>query len=306
MDLRKLEHFLAVVTLGRFHSAADACKVTQQAISKSVASIEAELGVKLFERTTSGAVPTTFGHALERRARRILKESRLAKLEVEAAKAEGPERVRVGMSHPMSHEIVAEAVTRFRRRRPNVFINVVFTRTPELFELLTLGQLDFAFTSPDYELSLPPDLLQEARFRHHDVIAARTKHPLVGRLGLTLADIGMFPWITPFTFDYPWNRLRQCFSDAGLAVPPEVARTNSLPCMIALLKSDDFLCFLDKDAFERGSRAIGLERLDVRGVSFTWLTFLTYNPDFGLSDASKRLITELERSWLKSMNTESV
>lgn len=54
MELRQLSHFLAVVDAGSLTLAADRVGVTQQALSKSLARLETELGGKLFERAARG------------------------------------------------------------------------------------------------------------------------------------------------------------------------------------------------------------------------------------------------------------
>ena len=72
MELRQLSHFLAVVDAGSLTLAADREGLTQQALSKSLARLELELGGKLFERAARGMVLSRLGDAIAEHARQVL------------------------------------------------------------------------------------------------------------------------------------------------------------------------------------------------------------------------------------------
>jgi len=72
MDLDAVRTFVAVVDTGRFAAAADEESVTQQAVSKRIAALEKDLGVRLFTRTARGARLTVDGQAFLPSARELL------------------------------------------------------------------------------------------------------------------------------------------------------------------------------------------------------------------------------------------
>jgi DNA-binding transcriptional LysR family regulator len=72
VDLDAVRTFVAVADTGRFAEAADDLSITQQAVSKRVAALERDLGVRLFARTARGATLTTDGRAFLPRARELL------------------------------------------------------------------------------------------------------------------------------------------------------------------------------------------------------------------------------------------
>ncbi|MFF9064055.1 LysR family transcriptional regulator [Streptomyces sp. NPDC014891] len=72
MDLDAVRTFLAVVDSGRFRDAAAELAVTQQAVSKRIAALERELGVRLLARTARGAEVTIDGQAFLPHARALL------------------------------------------------------------------------------------------------------------------------------------------------------------------------------------------------------------------------------------------
>ncbi|MET9675825.1 LysR family transcriptional regulator [Streptomyces sp. NPDC006482] len=72
MDLEAVRTFLAVLDEGRFRQAADELGITQQAVSKRVAALEKELGVRLLTRTARGPEVTIDGQAFLPHARALL------------------------------------------------------------------------------------------------------------------------------------------------------------------------------------------------------------------------------------------
>jgi DNA-binding transcriptional LysR family regulator len=75
LDSNLLWCFLSILDHRKLTIAADELCITQPALSKSLRRPEEELGVVLFERTSSGMAPTTYGTLLGRRARQIFIES---------------------------------------------------------------------------------------------------------------------------------------------------------------------------------------------------------------------------------------
>jgi DNA-binding transcriptional LysR family regulator len=73
VDLDAVRTFVAVVDAGRFQQAADELSITQQAVSKRVAALERDLGVRLFTRTARGARLTVDGQAFLPHARDLLR-----------------------------------------------------------------------------------------------------------------------------------------------------------------------------------------------------------------------------------------
>ncbi|MFI5938432.1 LysR family transcriptional regulator [Actinoplanes sp. NPDC051494] len=73
MDFDAVRTFVAVAGAGRFQEAAAELAITQQAVSKRIAALERDLGVRLFTRTPRGAEPTIDGQAFLPHARELLR-----------------------------------------------------------------------------------------------------------------------------------------------------------------------------------------------------------------------------------------
>ena len=96
MEVRQLRALVGVLDEGTFTDAAIALGTTQASISRLVAALERQLGVRLVERTPRGALPTATGDRIATRARRVLGEvDAIARLAAQDAAGTGTE-VRIG------------------------------------------------------------------------------------------------------------------------------------------------------------------------------------------------------------------
>ncbi|MBN9747578.1 hypothetical protein DMP23_41880 [Amycolatopsis sp. A1MSW2902] len=96
MELRQVEHFLAVVRHGNFTRAAQDVHVVQSALSASIRKLEADLGAELFDRTTRRVTLTPAGEALLPLARQIAADVDSARGEVAAVTGLARGRVSIG------------------------------------------------------------------------------------------------------------------------------------------------------------------------------------------------------------------
>ncbi|MFC7841173.1 LysR family transcriptional regulator [Streptomyces sp. NPDC057382] len=119
MDLKAVRAFVAIADSGQFQRAAVDLGLTQQAVSKRIAALEKDLGVRLLVRTPRGAEPTIDGQALLPHARVLLRaEERAA-----AAVRPGGRALRVDVVGRRS--AVGGLVQGFHRARPEIALDVV-------------------------------------------------------------------------------------------------------------------------------------------------------------------------------------
>ncbi|MET7754311.1 LysR family transcriptional regulator [Streptomyces sp. NPDC005389] len=119
MDLEAVRTFLAVVDSGRFREAAAELAVTQQAVSKRVAALEKELGVRLLARTPRGAEVTIDGQAFLPHARTLLQ------AEARAMASVRPERRALRVDVIGRRLATAGLLRGFHRAHPGIELDVV-------------------------------------------------------------------------------------------------------------------------------------------------------------------------------------
>lgn len=98
MDLRQLRYFSAIIEHGTLSQAAENLRVASSALSHHLGNLEAELGVRLFERKPRGMEPTAAGYRLNEHAKQILRAFAAAETDVREAGGEISGAVSVGMA----------------------------------------------------------------------------------------------------------------------------------------------------------------------------------------------------------------
>jgi DNA-binding transcriptional LysR family regulator len=146
MELRQLEHFLAVVEEGSFGRAAARVFMVQSSLSASLRALERGLGTELFIRGRRGAELTDAGRAFLEPARAVVEGARRAQDAVAQVKGLLSGTVRIAAVFvPRSIDLV-ETIRRFREQHSGVEVRIVPADPKSMVKLVGDGEVDFAIT----------------------------------------------------------------------------------------------------------------------------------------------------------------
>ncbi|MBV1940214.1 LysR family transcriptional regulator [Streptomyces sp. BV286] len=145
MELRHLQHFVAVAEDQHFTRAAERLMVSQSGLSASIRALERELRAPLFVRTTRRVTLTEAGRALLTEAERILAQVRAAEDAVAAVQGVLRGLLSVGTEQCIAGVPVAQLLAAFRRQHPDVEIRLRQAGSGALAEDVAAGRLDLAF-----------------------------------------------------------------------------------------------------------------------------------------------------------------
>jgi LysR family transcriptional regulator, hydrogen peroxide-inducible genes activator len=144
LTLKQLRYFDALARLGHFGRAADACAVTQPALSMQIKDLEESLGAALFERSAREARLTGLGEEFARRVRDILRSvddlEDLARASIDGMAG----RLRIGVIPTIAPYLLPSIVTNITRIFPNLDIQMREALTQTLIRELSEGRLDTA------------------------------------------------------------------------------------------------------------------------------------------------------------------
>lgn len=188
MELRQLEHFLAVVDEGQFTKAASRCLIAQSGLSASVRALERDLGTTLFHRSTRSVRLTDTGRALVPEARRVLAAAVAARQSVQSVAEGETGSLAVGTvaSAGLWFDLPA-LLERFHRNYPRVEIHLTTASASELLAGLTASALDVALVGVPTDLS--DSLVARPVASAPCVFACSRDSPLAGRRRLEAADV---------------------------------------------------------------------------------------------------------------------
>lgn len=178
MEIRQLEHFLAVAEEENFTRAAARLHVVQSAISASIKALERELGVALFTRSSRAVSLTSEGAAMLAPARKTL--AAVEETRDVAASFRGSVRgtVNVGLLATRDFLGIPDALASFRGRHPGVAVTARTSATGGLGLIQAL--LDETLDVSLVILPLPPhpDIEFEPLVAGRFVLAVASDHPL--------------------------------------------------------------------------------------------------------------------------------
>jgi len=214
---------------GSFSAAAEALGYTQPAVSRQIATLEAEVGTVLVRRVPQGAVLTDAGRLLSERGAAVL--SYLQDMEDELHALLGLEggTLRLATFASAAGSIVPRAVALFRDSYPEVELTVEMYDPDESIPRLRAGEFDLALS---HDPRADPERRQQADdldvvplFDDPMYVAMPAGHTLCGAAGLSMADFSSEPWMLATGRTCPDARLfmRACH-DAGFE--PRIAFQN--------------------------------------------------------------------------------
>jgi len=302
MDYRELERFLAVVDHGSLVAAARHLGVTQQTLSSSLARLEAELDVRLFDRKPGGITATTrYGDALVRHARSQLAGADRAKQEMLSIKEGSVGTVTIGLGESFDGDIILEALLRFREAQPGIRVNLVEGYSDRLQHRLYDGEFDFIAAGVS-AFELAEGYEREVIYSLNDVVVVRPDHPLAERKDLTLEDLREFAWLVPYSRPTDLEHIVETFVAAGLEPPRQFIGSDAYRIGMQLLLSCDVLIMVSPAlvAFELSRKSPVLRILDIDEPTVRRNASLIYATERPLTPAAELLLQEVRRAAARS------
>lgn len=179
MSLTQWNAFVEVCRTGSIGAAAEATGFTQPGLSRQVAALERDIGVRLLDRGARGVTPTAAGAALLPHARLVVNEARRGRDAARTATTR-PVSLVLGAVPSAAASLVPHAIGRLRALGgPDV--TVISRITPELGPMVLSRELDAAVVT-----DAPPGLPREPELRtvhlgdDESVVVAAAGHPLGG------------------------------------------------------------------------------------------------------------------------------
>jgi LysR family nitrogen assimilation transcriptional regulator len=144
MELRKLELFALVASLGSLSKAAKAAGIAQSLVSRHITQLEEEWGDRLFQRTGRGVVLTDFGRHVQSEVQLLLDQAERLQSTVKDAAGVPTGTVHIGLLPSLSRSLIAPLFEDMRRRAPAVRLRFIEGFSGQLDEQLQSGRLDMA------------------------------------------------------------------------------------------------------------------------------------------------------------------
>jgi LysR family transcriptional regulator, transcription activator of glutamate synthase operon len=280
MLLRDLSWLLALAEHGHVTDTAAVLGVSQPTLSRALARIEGELGVRLFERTPSGVVLNPQGELVLDAARDIV--TRYGQVVTELASRLDPDSgvVRLAFLDSMATSLVPQLLRAFHEEAPAVRVLLSQEPTHEIVRDMLVGAVELAITSarPEGDFEWVP--LQHERL----VLIVPPSHRLRGRKRVELAEVAEDELVTtPVGFGHR-SLVSALLGEAGTAM--RVSFESADLATIEGLVAAGLGVAIVPEQFAGQSGSVGLALTTPRARRTIGLTWRTDRP---LAPAAERM-----------------
>ncbi len=187
MNLLKLKHVLALYQEGSFVKAASRVNLTQSALSRSIQSLEQELELTLFERTSHGVVPTATGRQFIERAHELMHTVNGFEHDMRSLRGGISGKLSFGMGPVPSSSYLTEGLVRIVHEFPDLQLSVEINDTATLADHVRSERIEFFIADPRtlgelHEFKITPFAQQIG------ILCCRANHPLLESNAHKLTD----------------------------------------------------------------------------------------------------------------------
>ncbi|MBH9551644.1 LysR family transcriptional regulator [Inhella gelatinilytica] len=272
VSLRQLRALAAVVETGSASLAAERLHVTQSAVSKTVAELEALLGQTLVDRRNRSFHATALGQPLVELAQRLQNELDRCGQEVDALCRGTQGALHVGATNAALAHLLPQAMAQLKAEQPNAALHVHTHAVPDMVDDLRSGRLDLVVARLRGD-DLPPDLIGQRLMGQREVVVISAHHPLALQRSWRWEQLQDQAWIIPFEGTQSRTLLERSWQRRGLTPPSNQIATGDLALTFSLLRRMPMLAFMALQQAELAAR-LGIAKI------------LPLQADLGLPDLS--------------------
>lgn len=275
MEIYQIKVFLEVARCLSFTEAADVLNLTQPAVSAKIKSLEASLGVALFERLGRKIKLTAVGEYLLKMGPNLLDLERRLARDIEEIKQGKCSCLRIGCSVSVADGWLPKILFEYRQKYPEIDAQcLLFESAEQLHKAITLGEIDVGFSETGLQgfeaiASVPIDSFQYC-------LMVATDHRLAKSEWLSLRSLTAEAWVFPAPKTPERLALDARLSELGMQVSDfpnhEIAGSTSL--MSPFLSQGHYLGFASSLQFQPERKANVLTAVPLQEFSLDLKLFM--------------------------------
>jgi DNA-binding transcriptional LysR family regulator len=237
--------------------------LSQPAISKLIAELEAVFGAGLFDRSKRGVVLTECGRALINRAQLVLNDLESIRDEISAIARGVVGCVRVGVLPVAEVRLLSTTLLKLRKTAPGLAVKVEDGTRDVMLNALRRGEIDCVIGRLDAGAG-DRDLHIERLIQLPVAIVVAPAHPLVRKKRPGWPDLSPYPWILPQRGAPIRAAIEREFTDLGLLPPIPTIESTSFRLIQAVVSETDMIGVITYEASRDCARTGELAVLPVK------------------------------------------
>lgn len=219
MNFNQIECFKQVMLHGSMSAAAKQIDMSQSMVSRSIASLEAELGIRLFNRTRRGITPTEKGHALYVEVQRSFRGLDVIAQAAHEIKTVGTGRLQIASVPIIANAVLPMAIATYMSQTPDARVSFEMRSEITVYRWVSSGICDIGFSSIRRD---PFHVEIVDLYSLKGVCALPKTHRLARRSHLSMEEIVKERLILPPQSDLIRQRVDYILRNLGLVAAPIV------------------------------------------------------------------------------------
>ena len=288
MTLNQIYYFQTVARYENYRKAAEELYISQPSLSRSIASLESELGVLLFEKNGRGVNLTKGGKLFLEYADRIIDECEIAKNKMKEMASDGG-KIDIGYVFPLASHYIPHNVRDFlnKKENKNVTFNFFQNHTSAIAKKVRSGELDVGFGGyiDKEEFEFFPVLSEEM------VLITPKGHELESHKKVSIQELRNYPVIGYDRESWLGNYTKQLYR--RLAFQPNIVVECPDEHSIVALVSEDFGIALVPAIEEINENRVNIHRFD--DIELMHHTFMFWMRDRYQLPAVERFIKYMKQ-----------
>jgi len=249
IKLQDLHIVMAVAQVGSMGKAAAALNTSQPNISKSIADLERELGVRVFDRHRQGIRLTEYGRALLEGGIAVFDDLQQAIKNIEFLADPTTGELTIGSIPPLAASFVSAAIDRISQQYPRITFRVVTKRTDLLHRDLLERSVDLLVVRKFGPIA--DDRVNfEPLFDDSFVVVAGAQSQWARRRNIELAELATAPWVVLPADTTAGSITRDAFRASGIDFPRAAVVTESPEVRLSLMSTGRYLTVLSDSALK--------------------------------------------------------
>jgi DNA-binding transcriptional LysR family regulator len=260
MDLQSLETFMAVAELGSFSAAGEKLFLTQPAISKRIANLEAQLNASLFDRIAREVTLTEAGKLLQLKAQNLIHEMREVQRTVSQLNEQDIRSLSLASSHHIGLHYLGPLLRQFVAQYPFANLDLKFMESEQAITSLIQRKIELVLTT--IPSPLPKDLSAQTIWKDHLKFVVSHDHPLAQKKSIRLNELTYSNAILPDQGTTTYKIIEQTFHKHHIPLK-RVIHVNYLETIQALVSNGLGWSLLPETMMESHLVQLNVDRVDL-------------------------------------------
>jgi DNA-binding transcriptional LysR family regulator len=262
ISLRDLRVLMAIAENGSMAKAAARLGISHPAISKTIADVEATLGVRLLDRGSQGTELTDFGEVLRRCGINIFDEIQQGLRSLDALSDPNSGEVRLGCTDIILNSLGPSIVRKFAEQYPGVQLDVKLANPGEhQIQQLRDRKIDLLITRAT---GPQDDFNSELLFEEPFVFVVGSNSKFARSRRTVLRDIVNCNWVLPPYDSAPGALVAAVFQANGISPPRPLVQTIAIQLTVSLIASGEFVGILPRSVAALNAHRSALKMLPLK------------------------------------------